>query len=76
MRVVVARVHENLFDGEAESLTAPTTEGEITVLSKHEPMVATLKPGAVVVRAGGKESRFDVTGGVIEISGDQVTVLL
>ncbi|MBV9349790.1 MAG: F0F1 ATP synthase subunit epsilon, partial [Patescibacteria group bacterium] len=45
MRVVVAKVHENLFDGEALSLSARTVEGEVTILPKHEPYVATLAPG-------------------------------
>ena len=49
MQVTIARVHENLFAGEAVSVTVPTTDGEMTILSKHEALVATLKAGTVTV---------------------------
>lgn len=76
MLVTVARVHENLFQGEALSLTAPTTEGEVTVLAKHEPFVATLKPGTLRIKTADSTQTFEVTGGVLEVSGNQATVLL
>ena len=78
MRVVVAKVHENLFNGDAESVTVPTTEGEVTVLNGHEPLGAVLKPGMLTVKEKGKsESRtFEVTDGVLEVSSGQATVLL
>lgn len=76
MRVVVAEVHENLFDGEAVSVTVPTTEGEMTMLANHEPFVATLKPGEVIVRTKNSVEKFTVQGGVLEVSNNQATVLL
>lgn len=76
MTVTLGKVHENLFAGEAVSLTVPTTEGELTVLPKHEPLVATLKEGTITVRTTAGEQTFFVTSGVLEISNDQVTILL
>ncbi|MES2135137.1 MAG: hypothetical protein V4449_02795 [Patescibacteria group bacterium] len=76
MLVVIAKVHENLFSGEALSLSAMTTEGKLTILPKHEPFVANLKAGEVVVKTAAGEERFDIIEGVLEVSGNQVTVLL
>lgn len=76
MYVVVSKVHENLFLGEARSLTVPTTEGELTILPKHEPFVSTLKEGTITVRTDGADQTFYATSGVLEISNDHVTVLL
>lgn len=76
MRVVIAKVHENLFDGEALSLSATTTEGRVTVLPKHEPFVAHLKTGSLVVRTTEGEQAFDVTDGILEVSNNQATVIL
>lgn len=76
MIVTIAKVHENLFAGEADSLTADTTEGEVTVLGHHEPFVANLKPGKVTVRTKSGVKTFDIEGGVLEVSNDQTTVLL
>jgi F-type H+-transporting ATPase subunit epsilon len=65
------------FDGMAESVTLPGSAGEMTMLSNHEPLVTTLKPGKITVRAGGENKTFDVDGGVLECSGSgRVTVLL
>jgi F-type H+-transporting ATPase subunit epsilon len=74
--VVIAKVHENLFNGEAQSLTVPTQDGIVTILSKHEPLVSTLKPGTVIVRTTEGPREFAVTDGVLEVSGNQATVLL
>lgn len=76
MRVVVAQVYTNLFEGEALSVSAPTTEGVVTILARHEPFVATLKRGMLVVRTATGEQVFEVDSGVIETSANQVTVLV
>jgi F-type H+-transporting ATPase subunit epsilon len=76
MRVVIAKVHENLFAGDALSLSARTTEGEVTILPKHEPFVANLGEGAVIVRTADGDQKFDISGGVLEVSNNQATVLL
>ncbi len=76
MNVTIAKVHENLFSGEALSVSVKTEEGDMTVLPKHEPFVANLGAGKLVVRTVEGESSFDVSGGVLEVSNNQVTVLL
>ncbi len=76
MHVTLAKVHENLFSGEAKSVTVPTVSGEITILPKHEAFVSTLKAGTVTVRTDAGEQSFPVDTGVLEVSSDQVTVLL
>ena len=76
MQVTIAKVHENLFSGEALSLHATTTEGEVAILPKHEPFVANLGKGKVVVKTVSEEKTFEILDGVLEVSNDQVTVLL
>jgi F-type H+-transporting ATPase subunit epsilon len=76
--LTVARVGENLFDGEAISATLPATEGVITVLANHEPFVSTLNAGNVrIENASGEKIDLQIPeGGVVEISANQATVLL
>lgn len=76
MFVTIAKVHENVFQGEALSLTVPTAEGEITIMPKHEAFVATLKEGNIIVRTKDETKTFFAQSGVLEISNNQVTVLL
>ncbi len=76
MKLVIAKVDENLFDGEADSLTAPGTGGEMTVLHGHMPLVTTLKAGTLTVHIGKEEKKFEVEGGVMEVRSDGATVIL
>lgn len=76
MKVVITKVHESLFNGEADAVTVPTGAGLVTILPKHEPYVATIKPGTIVVKTQSGEQTFTVSDGVLEVSGDQATVIL
>ncbi len=75
--LTVARVGENLFDGEALSATVPGVDGVFTVLAGHEAFVSQLKAGDVRVEAAdGTKHHFEITHGIAEVSGNQATVLL
>lgn len=65
-----------LFSGEIISVIVPSTEGEMTVLAGHAPLVATLKAGIVFVQTtdqNGKE--FFVNGGLVEVNQASTTIL-
>jgi F-type H+-transporting ATPase subunit epsilon len=76
MKCVIAKVDENLYDGEADSVTLPGAEGEMTILPEHEPLITTLKPGTIVVRRAGEERTFAIKSGVLEVRHEGVTVIL
>jgi len=61
---------------EADSVTIPTREGEITVLPNHAGLVGLVVPGALVVRNEGKESYLAVSGGALEILPGSRCVIL
>lgn len=76
-RLVVASVGETLFDGAVASASLPGTEGEFTLLPKHEAFVTTLKKGTARLRqADGSTKEFSIDGGVLECSQGRVVVLL
>ena len=77
MHVVIAQVSEVFFDGEAESMTVPGAEGEMTILGEHMPLITILKEGTITVRAATGEAReFKIQGGVLEVRHDGATVVL
>ncbi|MFB2530901.1 F0F1 ATP synthase subunit epsilon [Paracoccus sp. p4-l81] len=54
----------------------PGTDGDLTAMPGHAPMILTLRPGVVtVIGADGQASDFVVTGGFAEIAQDGVTLL-
>jgi F-type H+-transporting ATPase subunit epsilon len=64
-----------VFEGDADIVVLPGTDGEMGILPHHAPLLTTLKIGIIKVRSGGKEEIFTVAGGVAEIQPDLVTVL-
>ena len=60
---------------EAESVTIPGMEGDLTAMANHAPFLTNLRPGYVVVRNGTSEDGYFVTGGFAEISSNTVSVL-
>jgi len=76
--LTVARVGENLFDGEAISATLPGKGGIFQILAEHEAFVSELLPGEVRVKAADDEVyHFEMPkGGIAEISRNQATILL
>ncbi len=64
-----------VFSGEVEQVDVPGAEGDFGVLAGHAPMVATLRPGILTVKAAGGEQKIVVLGGFAEVSSEGLTVL-
>ncbi|MEM0935517.1 MAG: F0F1 ATP synthase subunit epsilon [Pseudomonadota bacterium] len=61
---------------EAREVRLPASEGEMTTMPDHAPVIATLRPGVVTVTgADGGTSSFAVTGGFAEITPEGASVL-
>ena len=56
-------------------VVAPGADGVMGILPNHMPLLSTLKVGELKVRRGANEDIFAVSGGVIEIRPDSVTIL-
>jgi F-type H+-transporting ATPase subunit epsilon len=77
------------FEGKARSVTLPTPDGEVTILSDHMPMVSLLIDGEIRIRMSpgvtgvsqgvtGTEERevwIAVSGGFLETGGGGASVL-
>lgn len=65
-----------LFSEPAVSVVLPGTEGEMTVMGNHSPLIVTLKPGIITVtNANSGTDHFVVFGGVADITPDACIVL-
>jgi F-type H+-transporting ATPase subunit epsilon len=65
-----------LYSGDVASVILPGSEGEMTILPQHAPLLATLKPGVVTVtKDGGSSERIFVRGGFAEVNPQGLTVL-
>jgi len=75
LTIEIVTPEKKIFEGEADSITANTAKGEITILPGHIALFAKLSPGVVVVRNGSREEELAVSGGFAEVVGDKVSVL-
>lgn len=73
--VDIVSAEREIFSGNAEMVFAPAEMGELGITPRHAPLLTRLKPGTVRVQAGGEESVFYVSGGILEIQPHMVTVL-
>ncbi|AKK08520.1 F0F1 ATP synthase subunit epsilon [Corynebacterium testudinoris] len=75
--VELVSVERMLWSGQASIVTAQTTEGEIGVLSGHEPMLGQLvENGVVTIRPiDGDKLVAAVQGGFLSVSAEKVTIL-
>ena len=73
--VDIVSAEREIFSGDAEIVFAPAEMGELGITPRHAPLLTRLKPGTVRVQHGGEESVFYVSGGILEIQPNQVTVL-
>jgi len=70
MRSFIYSIKNTLFEGEAESLTCETANGQITILNNHEPLITLLKEGAIkIIDKNQKVNYIQTTGGFLEIRG-------
>src|SRR6476646_7351946 len=66
-----------VYEGEAEMLIVPGQAGEIGVLARHAPLVATLKAGSTRVHLGGTEVLECATGpGFFKVETDKALALV
>jgi len=64
-----------VFEGDADIVVLPGTDGEMGILPNHSPLLTTLKFGVVKVRLDKAEQIFAVAGGVAEVQPDLITIL-
>lgn len=74
-RVDVVSPEAVVWEGEAEFLVARTTEGEIGILADHEPVMAALATGSVIIEHGAERTLIGVHGGFMQVLNNQVTLL-
>ena len=58
-----------------DEVIAPGVEGQLAVLPRHAAFMTMLQPGELILKKGGEEIPFAVTGGFFEVLNDRVIVL-
>lgn len=76
IKVEIVSAEENIWSGLGTMVFAPGIMGELGIAPRHTPLITQLKPGDVRVQTeDGTEEFFFISGGILEIQPDIVTVL-
>lgn len=76
LNVNVVSADREVWTGGASQIVARTVEGEIGILSGHEPLLAMLGEGEVrVTTPSGEKITVDAEGGFLSVDHDNVTIV-
>src|SRR5438552_6649242 len=75
LHVEVVTAERELYNGEADLVSAPSAEGRIGILPQHAALLTLLIPGELRIKLGGEEEPIFVSGGFLEVFEDTVTIL-
>lgn len=77
LHVEIVSVERRIWSGEATSVVAKTTEGEVGVLPGHAPLLGQVAEGGTVrvLLTGGERITAAVHGGFLSVTEQGVTVL-
>jgi F-type H+-transporting ATPase subunit epsilon len=76
IRCDIVSAEEEIFHGEVQMVVATGEMGELGIAPRHAPLITRLKPGQIrVTLANGEEQLFYVSGGILEVQPQVVTVL-
>ena len=76
IRCDIVSAEAEIYRGEATMIVATGEMGELGIAPRHAPLITRLKPGKVVVTtAEGEQLDFAISGGILEVQPQVVTVL-
>ena len=76
LKVEIVTPERVVFSEEnVDSITVPGSEGELTILPRHAPLMAMLRPGALTLRRAGEEIDIALSGGFFEVRDNNVIIL-
>lgn len=65
-----------IYENEISQVSIPTMSGEVTILPNHIPLVSVLKAGELRIKDKNGEHNMAVSGGFLEVRGNNEIVIL
>jgi F-type H+-transporting ATPase subunit epsilon len=64
-----------VLEDEVDQVNAPTRDGRVGILPRHESLLTILQPGELDIIKDGVRTPFAVSGGFMEVLSNRVTIL-
>ncbi|MDX2189760.1 MAG: ATP synthase F1 subunit epsilon [Bacteroidota bacterium] len=75
MNLEIVTPDKKIFEGEADGVQLPGTDGSFEILSNHAPYITTLGTGKLRIKVGKESTIYQISGGVVEALNNKVIVL-
>lgn len=75
LQVDIVTAEGRIFNGETDTVTAPGTDGQLTILPSHAPLITSLAEGDLKFLDNGQENHIACLGGFMEVNSNRVTIL-
>lgn len=75
MQLEIITPDKKVYSGEVTSATFPGVNGSFQVLHNHAPIISSLADGIVKYRDGNGEANLHVSGGIVEVKNNIITLL-
>ena len=64
-----------VYSAAVQMVTLPAVNGQIGVFPRHVPLLTRIVPGEIIVRKDGQDELVAVGEGLVEITGDRVSIV-
>jgi F-type H+-transporting ATPase subunit epsilon len=64
-----------VYSAAVQMVTLPAVDGQIGVFPRHVPLLTRIVPGEIIVRKDGQDELVAVGEGLVEITGDRVSIV-
>jgi F-type H+-transporting ATPase subunit epsilon len=75
MHLEIVTAERIVLTDEVDQINAPTRDGRVGILPKHEALLTILDTGELTIIKNGEATPFAVSGGFMEVLPDRVTIL-
>ena len=75
--LTIISAESKVFEGKVENILVPGMIGDFLVLANHAPCISSIRPGFLEFsEETSDKQRYFVSGGIIEVSNNMVSVLV
>ncbi len=75
LNLEIVTPEKKVLDETVESVTVPSSSGDVGIMTNHAPMISALRSGILTYSRDGKSDRMLISGGFVEISNNKVSIL-
>ena len=75
IRLEIVTPESTVYSEDVDMVTLPGVEGQMGVLPHHVRLVTQLVPGEMIVQKGGHDNFLAVGEGLVEVTGERVSVV-